>query len=122
MSKVLVIDDEKMILGLLEQVLSRADFHVETVDNGKSGLEKFDQGEFDLVITDVCMPEVDGKQVVSYIKNSDRKHTPVIGMSGTPWRLQHSNFDEIIPKPFELKKLVKTAKSLIPPEYPWCEV
>lgn len=114
MCKVLVIDDEKTILGLVKQVLNRANFYVETVDSGKIGLEKFDQGEFDLVITDVFMPEIDGTQVVRHIKNSHRKDTPVIGMTGTPWNIDHTRFDKIIPKPFQIKTLVNIAKSLAP--------
>lgn len=112
MYNVLVIDDERMILSLVEQILHRMDYSVETADNGKAGIDKFDTGHYDLVITDICMPESDGTRVVDHIRNSSRHQTPVIGMSGTPWKLANHMFDRVLPKPFQISSLVETAKSL----------
>lgn len=115
MRKVLVIDDERMIRMLLEQVLHRIDYAVETAENGSVGIDKFDSGRFDLVITDVCMPETDGNRVLDHIRNSCRSQTPVIGMSGTPWKLNNHAFDHVLPKPFEINRLVETARMLTIP-------
>ena len=112
MCNVLVIDDERMILTLVEQILQRVDYAVETAENGSVGIDKFDKGEFDLVITDVCMPETDGNRVVEHIRNSRRSQTPVIGMSGTPWKLDNHTFDHVLPKPFQIDRLVETARML----------
>lgn len=112
MRNVLVIDDEQMILGLVEQVLQRMNFSVETAENGQAGIDKFDTGDFDLVITDICMPDTDGNQVVMHIRKSSRQHTPVVGMSGTPWELSNPMFDYILPKPFQVNNLLETAKLL----------
>ena len=112
MCNVLVIDDERMILSLVEQVLHRINYSVETAENGRVGIDKFDKGSFDLVITDICMPETDGNRVVDHIRNSCRSHTPVIGMSGTPWKLVDQGFDHVLPKPFPIENLLKTAKML----------
>ena len=115
MCNVLVIDDEKMILNLVEQVLQRMDYRVETAENGKTGIDKFDAGFYDLVITDVCMPDPDGSRVVDHIRNSSRSHTPVIGMSGTPWKLANPLFDRVLSKPFLIGNLLETARSLATP-------
>jgi DNA-binding response OmpR family regulator len=112
MCNVLVIDDERVILGLVEQVLKRMDYKVETAENGSIGIDKFDTGNFDLVITDICMPGTDGIQVVDHIRRSRRNGTPVIGMSGTPWKLVDHMFDEVIPKPFQIANLMETARTL----------
>ncbi|BBO79574.1 response regulator [Desulfosarcina ovata] len=112
MRSVLVIDDEQMILSLVEQVLQRMDYTVETAENGRTGIDKFDTGHFDLVITDISMPETDGNQVVEHIRRSPRNHTPVVGMSGTPWKLGNHRFDCVLPKPFQIDNLLKTAKTL----------
>lgn len=85
MRRILVIDDEEGILDVVRLVLSRAGFKVEIALNGRNGIQKFDDGCFDLVITDILMPEMDGKDVVKHIRNSDRPYTPIIGFSGTPW-------------------------------------
>jgi DNA-binding response OmpR family regulator len=111
-ASVLVIDDEKMILGLVEQALTMFDFQVDTAYVGADGIRKFNHGNYDLVITDVCMPEVDGNVIIHHIRNSQRKGTPVIGISGTPWLLKSNDFDHILPKPFGIKTLIDTAKSL----------
>jgi DNA-binding response OmpR family regulator len=112
MCKVLLIDDEQMILRLLEQVLRRMNYSVETAENGRMGIDKFDAGRYDLVITDICMPETDGNRVVDHIRHSPRNRTPVIGMSGTPWKMGNHLFDRVLPKPFQLDHLMETAKTL----------
>lgn len=112
MCNVLVIDDEQMILSLLAQVLRGIDFSVETAENGSMGIRKFDAGAYDLVITDICMPDPDGTRVVDHIRASKRSRTPVIGMSGTPWKLANPVFDRVLQKPFLIGKLVETARSL----------
>ena len=111
MSTILVIDDEKGILQLIYQALTRFGHNVETAVNGQEGIEKFDGGDFDIVITDIRMPGVDGNGVVKHIRNSDRQFVPVIAISGTPWQSEAKKFDLILPKPFPLKKLVDSIRS-----------
>ena len=112
MANVLVIDDEKMIRGLVKQALSAVNYEVDTAYAGDDGIRKFNSGKYDLVITDVCMPGVDGNVVIHHIRSSHRKGTPVIGMSGTPWLLDNNGFDRVLPKPFGIKALIDTAKDL----------
>ena len=111
MCSVLVIDDEQMIRDLLEQALKRYDLSVETADDAEGGMAKFDNGMYDLVITDVRMPGVDGHRVVHHIRRSKRQETPVIGLSGTPWLLQHGDFDEVLNKPFAIRNLIEKVQS-----------
>lgn len=112
MNQILVIDDEKQILDLVQKVLSRSGFDVEIASDGQRGIEKFDYGCFDLVITDIRMPGVDGNSVVNHIRNSDRPNTPVIGFSGTPWLLEKSHFDMVLTKPFFLEDIVNAVRHL----------
>jgi hypothetical protein len=44
-----------------------------------------------------------------------RKHTPVIGMSGTPWKLADHKFDGVLPKPFQIDCLIEAARALTSP-------
>ncbi len=110
MSTILVIDDEKGILQIIRQLLTRFGHKVETALNGLEGIEKFDGGNFDIVITDIHMPVVDGNGVVKHIRNSSRQSIPVIAISGTPWQLEAKEFDMVLPKPFPLKKLVDSIR------------
>ena len=100
MGKVLVIEDEKGILGLIEAALVRSGHRVETALDGREGMSKFDRGDFDVVITDYLMPEASGEDVLHHIRRSSRRRTPIIGMSGTPWLLQGTGFDAVLAKPF----------------------
>lgn len=112
MCNVLVIDDEQMILSLVDQILQRMNYAVETAESGRIGIDKFDSGQYDLVITDICMPGTDGNQVVDHIRRSSRSQTPVIGMSGTPWKLANHMFDRILAKPFQMTTLMEAARTL----------
>ena len=111
MSTILVIDDEKGILQIIRQTLTRFGHEVETAGDGQEGIDKFDDGNFDIVITDIRMPGVDGNGVVKHIRNSNRQSIPVIAISGTPWQLETQSFDMVLPKPFPLKELVDSIRS-----------
>jgi|OpeIllAssembly_1097287.scaffolds.fasta_scaffold102915_2 CheY-like chemotaxis protein len=112
MGSVLVIEDEKGILGLIEAALTRFGHRVETAPDGKEGVRKYDRGQFDVVITDYLMPELDGYGVLQHIRSSARGRTPIVGISGTPWLLQEAGFDLVLPKPFPLKQLVEAVQHL----------
>jgi CheY-like chemotaxis protein len=109
---ILVIDDEKAILEMLHRALSKFGLDVETAISGEEGVEKFDNGNFDAVITDILMPGIDGISVLNHIRASNRTLTPVIGISGTPWLLKNEKFDLILDKPFSLKKLIDSVNEL----------
>jgi len=104
MHTVLIIDDEKSILHVLAIVLTKFGFNVETASDGLEGIKKFDECNFDVVITDICM--------LRHIRNSKRRSTPVIGISGTPWLLENNDFDAVLSKPASIKTLVDTVKNI----------
>lgn len=112
MGSVLVIEDEKGILGLIEAALTRFGHQVETAADGREGIRKYEQGRFDVVITDYLMPEMDGRRVLQHIRGSARGRIPIVGMSATPWLLQGAGFDLILSKPFPLKQLVEAIQHL----------
>ena len=114
MSTILVIDDEKGILQLMHQALTKYGYNVETADDGQEGIRKFDDGCFDIVITDIRMPVIDGNGVVAHIRKSEKQSIPVIAISGTPWLLGADTFDMVLPKPFPLKRLIDSIRSLAP--------
>lgn len=112
MCTILVIDDEKGILRVIEAALTKFGHAVEIAANGSEGIQKFDDGSYDMVITDLRMPGIDGQGVVKHIRNSRRNSVPVIGISGTPWLIQDLGFDVVLPKPFPLQDLVESVKKL----------
>jgi CheY-like chemotaxis protein len=112
MSRILVIDDEKTILSAIKIALSRAGFEVEIASNGQEGIQKFSSGRFDLVITDLRMPGLDGRDVVDHIHNSDNYSTPIIGISATPWLFKNIQFDAVLTKPFYFEDLINSIRHI----------
>ena len=113
MCSILVIDDEKGILTVIREILTKCGHRVEIAQNGYEGIQKFDDDSFDIVITDMRMPGLDGEGVVKHIRKSQNKSIPVIGISGTPWLIQNNGFDLVLPKPFQLKDLIDSVSRLI---------
>ena len=113
MSTIIVIDDEKGILQLMHEALTMYGHKVETADDGLEGIKKFDDGCFDIVVTDIQMPVIDGNGVAAHIRKSEKQCIPVIGISGTPWLLEADNFDMVLSKPFPLKQLLNSIRSLL---------
>jgi CheY-like chemotaxis protein len=112
MCTILVIDDEKSILHVIREALTLSGHAVETALDGLEGIQKFDDGNYDMVITDLRMPGLDGTGVVKHIRASGNNAVPVIGISGTPWQIQDSDFDEVFSKPFPLQDLVESVRRL----------
>jgi CheY-like chemotaxis protein len=112
MCSILLIDDDKGILFLIREVLTKFGHCVEVAMDGYEGIQKFDDSSFDIVITDMCMPGMDGRGVLEHIRNSPNRSTPVIGISGTPWLLRNEDFDMVLLKPFALQKLIDSVTSL----------
>lgn len=68
---VLVVDDEKDYCDVLKMILSGKGYHVDTCGNGKEAVEKLEKQHFDLVITDLCMPIMDGRELLEEIKKRE---------------------------------------------------
>jgi signal transduction histidine kinase len=79
--RVLVVDDQPLICQLLQQYLSRDAHVVELASDGCQAWEKFQQGIFDLVLTDKAMPGMDGDQLAARIKQL-KPSQPIILLTG----------------------------------------
>ena len=79
--KILLIDDEESILQTYGLLLEENGYRVVTADCGKKALEEFFSQSFDLVITDLTMPDVDGFTVIEEVKDT-APSTPVITFTG----------------------------------------
>ncbi len=68
-SKVLIIDDETAILKMISKVLSRKGYCVEIAENGEEGIKKIESNDYNLILTDIKMPGISGKQVAYSLKD-----------------------------------------------------
>lgn len=76
--KILIVDDEQNIIWSMEKYLSKEGYFIATADSAKKGAELLNTSAFDLVITDMKMPDVDGFQFLNWIKKNHPKSKVVI--------------------------------------------
>ena len=69
-SQILILDDEKNYLLILEALLMDAGYQVTALDDPETGLAYLDESEVDVVITDMKMPKVTGQQVLEHVKKN----------------------------------------------------
>lgn len=82
---VLIVDDEPAQLGLLKELIKSTGMSYRTATNGKEALQKLRQEKADLVLTDIQMPDMNGHELLSEIKNNPEvPKVPVIALSGQP--------------------------------------
>jgi len=81
MANICLIEDDKMIRDSLERILKKMGHSVTTATNGREGLDAVAKISFDLIITDIIMPEVEGIEVIRTAKQQS-PDTRIIAMSG----------------------------------------
>jgi CheY-like chemotaxis protein len=113
MSKILVVDDEEQLLTLVKAILEGNGYEVQTATNGPEALDILEKEEFDLVLLDVMMPEMDGWTVAGKIKNRPSiKNVPVVMLTVKTMSPQYFYSKEAegildyINKPFSKKELL----------------
>lgn len=119
MAKILVIDDERAIRNTLKEILEFEGYSVEVAENGRTGLEKALNHPFDLIFTDIKMPEMDGLEFLAAYREGTVQHNseeaPVVVITGhgsvdaAVDSLKGGAFD-FIQKPLDLNRLLLTTK------------
>jgi DNA-binding response OmpR family regulator len=119
MKNILLIDDDRALRTTLSILLQRAGFLVVCAENGKEGLRLFSKDAFDLVVTDLIMPEMEGIETIMAIRRL-APNIKIIAMSGgarnSPAYLQvagHLGANEVLIKPFEARTLVEVVRNLL---------
>ena len=113
--RILLIDDEASVLEIVAEVLSAHGHSVTVAHGGREGLLAFSAGRFDLVMTDLGMPDLNGWDVVRSIKES-RTATPVLVLTGwgdTAEAPAGVRPDGFLTKPFDLKRLAAEVGAVI---------
>ena len=113
MRQVLIIDDEDIVVGFLSAIFTSLGYRVRTANDGKKGIELFNSiHTFDLVITDITMPGMDGNAVARSIRNSDKADVPIIAMSGDDDKPDTDLFNVSLPKPFNVQSFTEVIKAI----------
>ena len=114
--RVLLAEDDLLIRTLTHQTLGRAGAQVTVAEDGKVALAKLDTDQFDLVLTDIMMPEIDGFGLTRAIREQD-KITPIIALTAAVLgeetdRIQDLGATAVLPKPIDLNRLKETLQDL----------
>ncbi len=109
--KILVVDDESSIRLLLSDILSSEGFEVTEAKDGQESLEKMEQTHFDLVITDIRMPRLDGFAMLDRMEKAGRKEKVII-MTANPSEqtLSYEKMTRVITqihKPFRIDNFIQ---------------
>ncbi len=81
MANVLIIDDDDLMRSMLVQMIEREGLSAIGAENGEKGIELLDKNEFDLIVTDIVMPEKEGLETILYLKKNC-PNIPIIAISG----------------------------------------
>ncbi len=73
LGRVMVVDDEENIREVLSNYLESMNYEVDTAEDGQDALNKFSKGNFDLIISDLLMPNIDGLELLKRIRNIDKE-------------------------------------------------
>ena len=122
MAKILVIDDERAIRNTLKEILGDEGHTVDVAEDGKKGMEKARQNEYDLIFSDVKMPEIDGIELLTALKQPADENSyvdcPIVMISGhgdieTAVEALKKGAYDFIEKPLDLNRLLITIKNAL---------
>jgi DNA-binding response OmpR family regulator len=116
-SRILLVDDEQAITTNLAPFLERAGFEVSVAANGQEALEQISRQAPNLIVLDVLMPKLDGRQVLRHLRQGDN-WTPVIlltrvGESAERAMALEEGADDYLNKPFDPHELIARIRSVL---------
>lgn len=117
--RILVADDEPFNRVLMEILLQKMEIDPDMVENGAEALEKLRQNEYDLVLLDLQMPEMDGFEVARKAREEISTELPLVAVTATATKKEadlatQAGMNEILLKPFEEKDLKRVLAKYFP--------
>lgn len=121
MKSILLVDDDLACRCALRLALKRAGYEVSEAGNGSEALERLQKADFDLMITDVIMPEKEGLETLVEAREQ-LPNLPVIVMSGGTWEIKplinlraasSLGANRVLQKPFHPEELLKAVRGVL---------
>lgn len=115
--KILVIEDEQNVAAFVQQGLKETGYEVFLAYNGANGLDLLTQQNFDLIILDIMLPGMDGREIASRVRQMGYKDLPILMLTalGTTENIVKgldAGADDYLIKPFKFKELLARIRAL----------
>jgi two-component system CheB/CheR fusion protein len=119
--RILIVEDDESIRSLLESLLTSQGWHASSTENGEQALRCLESATFDLVLTDLQMPGMDGRELAKIIREKEKRteyHLPIIALTGHAQKIDQQNcleagMDDYISKPFSTVQLFAVMERLL---------
>jgi DNA-binding NtrC family response regulator len=112
---ILIVDDEEIIRDLLAEILE--DYSVSLARDGREAIEKLKEQRFDLVITDLRMPNVSGEEVVKFARESHSGQRVIVISAYSSLHTASQSISNgacaFLSKPFSIKELMQTVETAL---------
>ena len=121
MPKILLVEDNEMNRDMLSRRLARKGFAVEMAVDGRKGVEMGKAGNYDLILMDMSLPEIDGWEATRQLRAlPETKTVPIIAltahaMAGDRDKALEAGCNDYDTKPIELDRLLGKMAALLPP-------
>lgn len=117
MSKILIIDDEKVIRATLKEILEYENYKISEAQDGEEGLKMLQEEEFDLVLCDIKMPKMDGLEVLEQASQLEKQPQFIMisahGSIETAVEATKKGAFDFVPKPPDLNRLLLTVRNAL---------
>lgn len=113
-ARIIVVDDEKEVLEMLEEFLEMNGFEVDSLADSREAIRALREGRYDILITDLAMPHIDGLQLINFIQREFIETLGIVitgygSMESAIKALRCGAFDYIV-KPFKFDEVLETVK------------
>ncbi len=119
MKKILFVDDSQSIREAVSFALEGAGFDVKKAADGNDALKVFESNDFDLLLTDFHMPEMNGLELIKRVRKQEKyKHLPILVLTTETQRdvvqdAKQAGATGWLVKPFNMEKLVTTIRRVV---------
>ncbi len=120
MPRILVVDDDAQVRGMIRQVLEREQYTVDDAGDGRAGMAKMQTSTYDLIILDIIMPEQEGLETIMQLRKG-KMSAKILAISGGG-RVGPGSYlplakqlgaHEVLAKPFDREELLAAVKRLL---------
>lgn len=115
MNQILIIEDEQSIADMVKMCLTKNGYICEIANDGMTATEKIDEKRYDLILLDIMLPDIDGYDLIDYIKQFEIPVIFVTAKTSVPDRVKGLKLgaEDYVTKPFDLEELLARVETVL---------